>query len=105
MSKYVQKGTEVYPIDLKNDFAVGSAFKGEDGKWVYVFANGNGEGDALKLALQNGDVVGEYEMYVYSQDTLPEDDSLIAPSATLTTENLVLTVELAPQSVVLLRQK
>ena len=105
MSKYVQKGTEVYPIDLKNDFAVGSAFKGEDGKWVYVLANGNAEGDTMKLALQNGDVVGEYEMYVYSQDTLPEDDSLIAPSATLTTENLVLTVELAPQSVVLLRQK
>lgn len=105
MSKYVQKGTEVYPIDLNNDFAVGSAFKGEDGKWVYVFANGNAEGEAIKLALQNGDLVGEYEMYVYSEDTLPEGDSLIAASKTLTTENLVLTVELAPQTVVLLRQK
>ncbi|MBE6925821.1 MAG: hypothetical protein E7461_03150 [Ruminococcaceae bacterium] len=105
MSKHVQKGAEVYPIDLKNDFAAGTAFKGEDGKWVYVLANGNAEGDALKLALQNGELVGEYEVYVYSRDALPAGDSLIAASETLTTENLVLTLELAPQSVVLLRQK
>lgn len=105
MSKYVPKGAEVYPINLNNDFAVGSAFKGEDGKWVYVLANGNAEGNALKLALQNGEVVGEYEMYVYSQDSLPEGDSLIAASKTLKTENLVLSLELAPQTVVLLRQK
>ena len=59
----------------------------------------------LKVALQNGDVTGEYEMYVYSQDALPEGDNLIAASETLTTENLVLTLELAPQTVVLLRQK
>lgn len=105
MSKHVPKGTEVYPINLNNDFAVGSAFKGEDGKWVYVLANGNAEGNALKLALQNGDVVGEYEMYVYSQDSLPEGDNLIAASKTVKTENLVLTLELEPQTVVLLRQK
>jgi hypothetical protein len=39
------------------------------------------------------------------QDSLPEGDSLIAASKTLKTENLVLTMELAPQTVVLLRQK
>lgn len=105
MSKHVPKGAEVYPIDLKNDFAIGSAFKGEDGKWVYVLANGNAEGDAMKLALQNGEIAGEYEMYVYSKDSLPEGDNLIASSGTLKTENLVLTVELAPQTVILLRQK
>ena len=105
MSKHVPKGAEVYPINLNNEFALGSAFKGEDGKWVYVFANGNSEGDALKLALQNGELVGEFEMYVYSQDALPEGDNLIAASGTLKTENLVLTIELEPQTVVLLRQK
>ena len=105
MSKHVPKGAEVYPINLNNEFALGSAFKGEDGKWVYVFANGNSEGDALKLALQNGELVGEFEMYVYSQDALPEGDNLIAAYGTLKTENLVLTIELEPQTVVLLRQK
>lgn len=103
MSKYVPKGAEVYPIALNNDFAVGTAFRGEDGKWVYVFANGNSEG--VKLALQNGEISGEYEMYVYRQDALPEGDALITSSGTLTTENLVLTLELAPQTVVLLREK
>ena len=105
VSKYVPKGAEVYPIALNNDFALGTAFRGEDGKWVYVLANGNAEGNALKLALQNGTVTGEYEVYVYSQDSLPERDNLIASSGTLKTENLVLTLELEPQSVVLLRQK
>ena len=105
MSKYVPKGAEAYPIQLGNDFAIGTAFKDTDGKWVYVFANGNAEGEAMKIALQNGDLVGEYEMYVYSQDSLPEGDNLIAASKTLKTENLVLALELAPQTVVLLRQK
>ena len=105
MSKYVPKGAQVYPIALNNEFATGSAFRGEDGKWVYVFANGNSEGEALKLALQNGEISGEYEMYVYRQDALPEGDSLIAASETLTTENLVLLLELEPQTVVLLREK
>lgn len=105
MSKYVPKGAEVYPIDLNNEFALGTAFKGEDGKWVYVLANGNSEGEALKLALQNGELSDEYEMYVYSKDSLPEGDNLIASSGTLKTENLVLTIELEPQTVILLRQK
>ncbi len=105
MSKYVPKGAEVYCIDLNDEFAAGTAFRGEDGKWVYVFANGNSEGEALKLALQNGEHIGEYEMYVYRQDALPEGDALIAASETLTTENLVLTLELEPQTVILLREK
>ena len=99
------KGAQVYPIALNNEFATGTAFRGEDGKWVYVLANGNSEGEALKLALQNGGISGEYEMYVYRQDALPEGDALISASGTLTTENLVLLLELEPQTVVLLREK
>jgi len=105
MSKHVPKGAEVYPIDLKNDFAVGSAFRGEDGKWVYVLANGNADGETMKLALQNGSHSGEYEMYVYSEDALPEGDNLIAAAGTMRTENLVLTIELEPKTVILLKEK
>jgi len=105
MSKHVPKGAQVYPIALNTEFAAGTAFQGEDGKWVYVFANGNAGGDALKLALQNGNMSGKFDMYVYRQDALPEGDALIAPSGTLTTANLVLALELEPQTVVLLREK
>ena len=105
MSKYVPKGATVYPINLNDEFAVGTAFRGEDGKWVYVFANGNSEGEALKLALQNGENSGEYEMYVYRRDALPEADTLIGFEETKAIENLVLTLELEPQTVVLLRER
>ena len=100
MSKYVPKGAEVYPIFLNDDFAIGTAFKGTDGKWVYVFANGNAEGEPLKLSLQTA---GTFEKYVYSEDTLPSGDDLIASCGESGSGKLAF--ELAPQTIVLWRQK
>ncbi len=105
VSKYVPKGAEVFPIDLGDDFALGTAFRGEDGKWVYVFANGNATGEPLKLALQNGNMTGAFELYAYSENTLPQGDNMIPASAELSAENRTLCFELAPQTVVLLREK
>ncbi len=104
-SKYVPKGAETYPIYLGDDFAVGTAFKGADGKWVYVFANGNAEGEAMKLALHNAGAYGEFEMFVYVEDSLPTGDNLIEACAIVKVKNQVLAFELAPETVVLLKQK
>ena len=100
MSKYVPKGAEVYPIFLNDDFAVGTAFKGTDGKWVYVFANGNAEGEALKLKVQAS---GTFEKYVYEENALPKGDALIA--ACEETALNTISFALAPQTVVLWREK
>ncbi|MDY2880367.1 MAG: hypothetical protein SOT34_05470 [Candidatus Borkfalkiaceae bacterium] len=105
MSKHVPKGGETYPVFLKNDYAVGTAFKGEDGKWTYVFANGNEGGDPLKIALRNGNAYGEFDRFVYEKDSLPSDDSLIPSSGTLRTKGQVLSFELAPGTVLVLKQK
>lgn len=103
-SKHVPKGAEVYPISLGDGLAAGTAFKGSDGKWVYVFANGNGDGAPMRLALKNGEVYGSFEKYVYSEDSLPEGDELISPSGVVAVKNQVLSFELAPQTVVLFKQ-
>ena len=99
MSKHVPKGAEVYPISLNDDFALGTAFKGMDGKWVYVFANGNAEGEAFKLSLT---VEGTFEKYEYTEAKLPNGDHLIASSGEATD---LIQFELAPQTVVVWKQK
>lgn len=98
-SKYIAKGAEVYPIYLNNDFAVGTAFKGKDGKWTYFFANGNDSGDSMKLALK---VSGEFEKYEYNKESLPKGDNLISASGIA---NDLISFELAPQTVVVWKQK
>lgn len=105
VSKYVGKGAEVYPIYLNNDYAIGSAFKGKDGKWTYVFANGNKSGDSMRIALKNGDVYGEFEQYIYEEKLLPTDDSLIASSGVVKVSGQVLAVELSPQTVMVFKEK
>ena len=105
MTKHVPKGAEVYPVQLGNDYAVGTAFKGSDGKWTYVFANGNADGEALKISLQNGNAYGEFAKYVYAEHALPNGDALIASSGAVKVTGQVLSFELAPQTVVAFRQK
>jgi alpha-galactosidase len=90
----------VYPIFLNDDFAVGTAFKGTDGKWVYVFVNGNADGEALKLKLQAS---GTFEKYVYEENALPKGDTLIAPCEETAIDTI--SFDLEPQTVVLWREK
>lgn len=100
MSKHVPKGAEVYPISLGDDFAIGTAFKGVDGKWVYVFANGNASGDTLKLAVKAN---GTFEKFEYKDGSLPVGDALISSSGE--SSGGVISFELSPQTVVVWKQK
>lgn len=100
MTKYVPKGAEVYPIYLNDDFAIGTAFKGTDGKWVYVFANGNADGESLKLTVSAS---GSFEKFTYEENSLPSGDGLISACEEISSGKL--SFELAPQTVVLWRQK
>ena len=99
MTKHVPKGAEVYPISLNDDFALGTAFKGVDGKWVYVFANGNAKGEGLKLAFKAD---GSFEKYEYAEEKLPNGDNLIPFSGEMSG---VVSFELAPQTVIVWKQK
>ena len=100
MTKHVPKGAETYPIDLGDDFALGTAFKGTDGRWVYVFANGNEKDTSFKLAFTTADSFDKYE---YNEAALPTGDSLI--SASVEGQTGCVAFELAPQTVVVWKQK
>ena len=45
------------------------------------------------------------EVYLYSRETLPSDDSMLAPVGALEPENGVFKVEIPAESVIVLRQK
>ena len=103
LTKYVRPGSDIYPIDLGDDYAIGSAFEDENGKWTYVFANA---GEAQKtLLIGNPEANGSFSIYEYSEDTLPEGDNLIEPKETKKTENGKLEVIVNPNTVLLCHQK
>lgn len=104
LTRFVRKGSEVYPLDLGHDFAAGSAVRTADGKWSYVLANGT-DGDLnfdLKNPLSGG--MAACRVYVYKQDRLPDDDSLIEASLLLESDDGLFRVGLPAQSVVVLTQ-
>ncbi|MBR4755750.1 MAG: hypothetical protein IK076_02305 [Bacteroidales bacterium] len=105
LTRFIRKGDRVYPLDLKNDFAAGSALLSEDGKWTYVFSNGSEED--LEIGLSNGNKggMGRCKVYRYTEDSLPSDDSMIAPSGTIRARGGRFTVAVPSQSVILLRQQ
>lgn len=104
LTRFVRSGDEVYPLDLGEEFAAGSAFKSQDGHWTYAFANGSEENLEFTLSRGNARRSEKYEVYVYSEDKLPEDDSMISSSSLIKAKGGRLTISLPSQSVILLRE-
>lgn len=104
LTRFIRKGSEVYPFDLGNDFAAGSAIRTADGKWSYIFANASSSTLSFDLtnALSGGS--GKCSVYVYQDNLLPSGDELIAASQTITSQDGVFHVGVKPESVVVLTQ-
>ena len=103
LTQFIKPGAETYPIELKDSFAIGSAFKNENGKWTYVFANAT---DSAKFIAVNSQLTeGTFQILRYEEDALPERDDMIASHEDLALNAGKLHVELRPNSVVLCQQK
>ena len=105
LTRFVRKGDEVFPLNLQNEYAAGSAFRSQDGSWTYVFANGSEDDLEFDLFNVNDKRLGECDVYRYSERGLPEDDSMIAPSGVLKAAGKSYKISLPAQSVLLLKQK
>lgn len=103
LTRFLKPGAEIHPIDFKDDFSIGTAFKGANGKWAYVFANAT---DAIKsLAIANSEAGGNFSIYRYEEGNLPADGQLIESHETAATKNGKLAIGIAAHSVVLCRQQ
>lgn len=103
LTRFIRPGAEVHPIKLDDAFAIGSAFKDTDGKWVYVFANG--AQDEKLLAVVNPDVNGKFSVYRYEESALPEGDNVIMSKEDASVKEGKLKIEVRPNSVVLYKQQ
>ncbi len=99
LTRFVRKGMRVYPLDLGRSLAAGTALRGKDGKWVYIFANGTQE--SLSFDLKGR---GTCRAYIYSQDSLPQGDSQIEASCRLASDSGAWHLALAPQTTLVLAQ-
>lgn len=104
LTRFVRKGSEVYPLDLGNDFAAGTAVCADDGRWTYVIANAtdNALSFDLKNAFRGGTVA--CKVYAYEERRLPGGDEQIAPSLKLESLNGTFCVGVQPHSVLVLTQ-
>lgn len=103
LTRYIKPGSDIFPIDLGEEYAIGSAFKDEDGKWTYVFANAS---EIRKmLAISNPNASGNFDIYVYAEKPLPEGDNLIKSQETKQVVEGKLEVTVKPNTIVLCRQK
>ncbi len=103
LTRFLKPGAEIYPIDLNDSFSIGSAFKNNDGKWTYVFANATGS--MKSVAVNNPLAKGVFDIYRYEEETLPEDDSMIMSREDIVADNNRICVDLGPNTVVLCQQK
>jgi hypothetical protein len=78
LTKYVRPGAEIHPIDTGESYIAGTAFKNVDGKWIYVFANSSLNDYNISLINDNS-ADGDYKVYRYEVDELPNDDNLLEP--------------------------
>ncbi len=103
LTRFLKSGAEIYPLDMNDQFAIGSAFKDTDEKWTYVFANATGT--SKFLAVNNSSAEGGFDIYRYEKDSLPIDDHMITSSENIQVKTGKLYVEVRPNSVVLCRQQ
>jgi alpha-galactosidase len=103
LTRFIKPGAEVYPIDLNDDFSIGSAFRSTNGKWTYVFANATSS--IKSVAINNSLEEGTFDIFRYEENTLPEDDDMIPSHENITVNSRRLCVDVRPNTVVLCQQK
>ena len=103
LTRFLKPGSDIYPIDFDDDFAIGSAFKDQDNKWTYVFANAT-ESPKL-LAVNNTSAKRLFYLYRYEENNLPEEDNLISSTGQVKVKEGKLYIEVGANSVVVCRQE
>jgi len=105
LTNYILPGSEVYPIDLKENFVAGTAFKSEGGKYTYIFANGSEINICVGLENKYLGVDDEFAVYKYIQGELPNDDKVIQSTENLRTKDKKVEINLPALSVIVCQQK
>ncbi len=102
LANNIKRGDRVYPIQTGHEFVVATALCSEKGRWTYIVANATD--DSKTIRIQNDKLKGrkKFSQTVYTQSSLPQDDSMIAPCGSFRAKNSIVEATLPPQSVLVL---
>ena len=103
LTRFLKPGAEIYPIDLNDSFAIGSAFLNTNGKWTYVFANATDSAKFIAVSSSLGE--GTFKVFRYEENALPEGDNMIESREKITMRGGKLYVTIKPNTVVLCQQQ
>lgn len=103
LTRHIERA-EIYPLKTGEEFVAASAFRREDGSWVYVIANSS---DKEFSATIENQAIGKCTLlrYAYEQDGLPSDDSLIESKEQTKSRRGLTRVSAKPQSIVVYVEK
>lgn len=102
LTRFVKPGAEIYPLDMGEDFSIGTAFLNSDGKWSYVFSNATDR--SIFVSVRNENAEGKFDLYRYEEESLPLGDALITSSESVKVRDQKILLEIRPNTVVLCHQ-
>lgn len=105
LTRFIRKNTWAYPLNMRHQYVAGTAVMGEDNKWTYVFSNATDRDRSYEISNPWDSSKGDCDMYLYSEDTLPKDDSMIHSSAVIRLDGDVYKLTIPAKSVMLLKQR
>jgi alpha-galactosidase len=100
MTSQIPRNSAIYPLIINSEFCAGTKFAIDSGD-VYTFANS--DYSSYKFAFQAEENT-KWNVYMYEQNSLPEDDSLLPVLKQITAKDLCVTFEVPANTVVLVKQ-
>ncbi len=104
LTRFVRKGSTVYPIQCKDDFVAATAVCSSDGKWTYIFANGSSKDVSCSLSNSMEGGLNNCDVYRYAEDELPSDDRLLSSVQELSSDGEAFHLFIPENSVLVLTQ-
>ena len=102
--RFIRKGSQVYPLDTKEDLVAATAICSPDGKWTYVIANGSDKDEDFRISNKVAGGSADCDVYQYIKGELPSDDRLLEPVGTVSPGSKGFGVYVEANSVVVLTQ-
>ena len=101
VNRYTRVDSEIYSIKSWDDSIAATALKTKQGEWTFLITN---SGDTQKEFTIINPAINNLSLkqYIFSEETLPQDDTLIGASVDNTFEKGVLNGSIGPQSFIVI---
>ncbi len=104
LTRFVRKGSSVFPISCKDNLVAATAVCSADGEWTYIFANGSSKDVSCSLSNPMAGGLNDCDVYRYTEDSLPSDDRMLSSTQTISSDENAFHLFIPKNSVLVLTQ-